>query len=202
MKIGVDFDNTIINYDMVFNRAGCEMGLIPDNLEPGKNSVRDYLRRVGKEDDWTWLQGYVYGTQLHHAEPYRGVMDFFRFCDENSITACIISHKTRYPYAGDKHDLHRSARMWIENNGFSVDVYFEDTKTAKVDRINTLGCGIFIDDLPEFLSLPGFPAGLVKILFDPSGKQRVAGDAQGWLHAGSWEQVLEMTKPYISRTLS
>ncbi|MNL71190.1 hypothetical protein D3C87_1963060 [compost metagenome] len=41
------------------------------------------------------------------------------------------------------------------------------TKDSKVARAAALGVDVFIDDLPEILAMPGFPAGMRAVLFDP-----------------------------------
>ena len=46
-------------------------------------------------------------------------------------------------------------------------VFFAETKQGKLDRIRELDCSHYIDDLPEFLLEPGFPAEVERILFDP-----------------------------------
>jgi hypothetical protein len=46
-------------------------------------------------------------------------------------------------------------------------VFFAETKQGKLQQIADLGCTHFIDDLPEFLLEPDFPAGVERILFDP-----------------------------------
>jgi len=61
MRIGIDFDNTIACYDGVFHAAALERGLIPADIGRDKNSVRDHLNGAGRNDDFTELQGYVYG---------------------------------------------------------------------------------------------------------------------------------------------
>ena len=192
MRIGIDFDNTIICYDHVFNKVGSEKGLVPDSLPLGKGHVRDYLRQADKEDEWIWLQGYVYGSQLQDAAPYEGVNSFFKFCNDTGIDCVIVSHKTRYPYSGDTYDLHESARKWIKEQQIDLDVYFELTKQAKVERIYKLGCSFFIDDLPEFLSLEGFPKGLKKILFDPLQKQ--AAYKEKFIYTNTWTDILSVIK--------
>ena len=186
MRIGIDFDNTIISYDKVFNRVGRELGIIPESLERGKEYVRDYLRSHDREEEWTRLQGYVYGTQLSHAEPYPDVNAFIEFCRVNNIPCFIVSHKTQYPYSGERYDLHEAAWEWINARNWGVEVYFEKTKEDKVKRIRDLDCSIFIDDLPEFLSLPGFPQNTVKILFDPLGKHL---NETKRIYAGSWDDI-------------
>jgi hypothetical protein len=167
MMIGIDFDNTIICYDEVFNRVALEKNLIPSELTLGKQYVRDHLRSVGREEEWITLQGYVYGTRLSDTHPFEGVKDFFLHCKEESIDFCIVSHKTLHPYKGYPYDLHKAAYQWLEKENINCKTFFELTKQEKVKRISSLGCSHFIDDLPEFLRLPGFPKALSKILFDP-----------------------------------
>src|SRR5262245_25183783 len=118
MRIGVDFDNTIVCYDEVFHRVALERGLIPPAVPVKKQAVRDHLRQIGREDDWTEMQGYVYGERMHDARPFPGALDFFRRMVVESIPVCIISHKTRHPYRGPKYDLHATAVGWLEQQGF------------------------------------------------------------------------------------
>ncbi|MCZ6679500.1 MAG: haloacid dehalogenase-like hydrolase [Candidatus Poribacteria bacterium] len=175
-RIGVDFDNTIICYDKLFHRVACEQSLIPADLPATKRHVRDCLRQCGKEDAWTEMQGYVYGARMHNAVPFPGVLGFFARCRVERISACIISHKTRYPYRGPRYDLHRCARDWLKHHGFydqnriglsSDQIYFEPTRRDKHSRIAEVGCSHFIDDLPEFLTALEFPSDVVLLLFDP-----------------------------------
>ncbi|NDC62910.1 MAG: aminoglycoside phosphotransferase family protein, partial [Planctomycetia bacterium] len=48
--------------------------------------------------------------------------------------------------------------------------FFEETKEAKLARIAAIGCTQFVDDLPELLVHPQFPAGVRRVLFDPHGR--------------------------------
>jgi hypothetical protein len=88
----------------------------------------------------------------------------------------IISHKTRHPYAGPAYDLHESASLWIETHlrvdgqrlFASENIFFEISKDAKLARIASEGCDIFIDDLPEIISSNAFPSSTKGLLFAPS----------------------------------
>jgi hypothetical protein len=92
------------------------------------------------------------------------------------FTLCIISHKTRFPFAGPKYDLHASASSWLlaqglvsSNSHESICVpFFETTKAAKLERIKLCRCDTFIDDLPEILFDDAFPAEVRRLLFDPN----------------------------------
>lgn len=176
MRIGIDFDNTIACYDGVFHAAALERGLIPPELGRDKNSVRDYLNGCGKASDFTELQGYVYGTRMELASPYPGFADFVARARKAGHDLFIVSHKTRHPILGPKHDLHAAARGFLFSNGLIGDgaeqidascVFFELTRDAKVRRIATLGCEVFVDDLPDIFGQPGFPEATRRILFDP-----------------------------------
>jgi hypothetical protein len=178
MRIGVDFDNTIVCYDEVFHRVAREQNLIPDSVPVNKGAVRDYLRKVGREPEWTEMQGYVYGTRMADAQPFPGVLDFFRRTVKAGIPICIVSHKTRHPYKGPQYDLHAAALGWLELNGFfdpqriglsRSEVFFELTLPSKLARIHAAGCTHFIDDLPELLAEPDFPSAVSRLLFDPAG---------------------------------
>jgi hypothetical protein len=65
-------------------------------------------------------------------------------------------------------------------------VYLELTKQAKLDRIGALGCDVFVDDLPEFLGEPSFPAGPRKVLFDPADAN---ADRADYTRVTSWAAV-------------
>jgi hypothetical protein len=70
------------------------------------------------------------------------------------------------------------------------------TKEAKVTRAADLCCDIFIDDLPEMLAMPGFPAGMRRILFDPDNRFAGAvGDGGETYRRTSWAAITaELTR--------
>lgn len=194
MRVGIDFDNTIVSYDTLFHRVAREQGLIPDGLPMSKVSVRDHLRREGKENLWTEMQGYVYGARMDEAAMYPGVRDFLQWARTEGLAVAIVSHKTRRPFLGPQYDLHAAARAWVEHHLQDEsgpllaprDVYFELTKEEKIARIRDIGCTHFIDDLPEILLAPDFPSAIQRILFDPEGHH--AG-AAGLHRVGSWSEI-------------
>lgn len=197
MKIGIDFDNTIVCYDRVFYDIAVEKSLVPKGIPANKNGVRNFLREADREDVWTELQGYVYGARMLDAQPFPGVREFFGECQRRNITLFIISHRTRHPFLGVLYDLHESAYGWLRSYGFlgtdgglipSGHVFFELTKSAKLQRIDQRNCDFFIDDLPEFLSEDDFPSSTKKILFDPNGVY----PEDPYVRANSWEKVHQL----------
>lgn len=176
MVIGVDFDNTVVCYDRLFYQLALERELIPVDLSADKESVRNYLRQQGREDDWTELQGWAYGERIGEATPFPGVAEFFALCRQRGVPVFVISHKTQWPVRGPQVNLHQAARGWLERHGFhdlaniglpAERVFCELTKSAKLQRIADIGCTHFVDDLPEFLLEPEFPRGVQRWLFDP-----------------------------------
>jgi hypothetical protein len=175
MRLGLDFDNTIVRYDALFHRVALEGGWIPPELPATKLQVRDHLRSQGREQTWIEMQGYVYGARMAEADMYPGVERFLQWARDRALAVCIVSHKTLHPFAGPKYDLHEASRAWVavrlrDASGPLVElssVHFELTKEAKFARIQALACTAFLDDLPEILLAPAFPKSASPILFDP-----------------------------------
>ena len=175
MIFGLDFDNTIVSYDALFHKVSVEQNLINSDFDINKIKIRDYLRSINKEDVWTKMQGYVYGFRMQEADAFPFVKDFFNKVIGSEHKIYIVSHKTRFPFLGEKYDLHNAAKNWIKNNLISnnlpqftlEDCFFESTKDEKVKKIQDLKCDIYIDDLPEILENQYFPENCKKILFDP-----------------------------------
>ena len=101
MRIGLDFDNTIVSYDALFHAVAVEKLLVPAETPVSKVEVRDYLRAIGNEPAWTELQGYVYGARMEQAEAYSGFFEFVRaallpaFVDDAGDHAVAIHRRAR-----------------------------------------------------------------------------------------------------------
>lgn len=179
MRIGIDFDNTIACYDGVFRAAAVETGLIgPDAaVAADRASLRDHLRSLGLDEAFTSLQGHVYGTRMDLAGLFPGLADVLARARAAGHELHVVSHRTPRPYAGPPHDLHAAAHRFLAAHGlvgasapFSPDsIHFEAGAAAKIARIRSLRCDVFIDDLPEILAAEAFPPATRAILLDPAG---------------------------------
>lgn len=177
IKLGLDFDNTIVYYDAAIAVLAEELFELPPEVPRTKLGLRDYLRAEGREPEWTVFQGELYGPGMRHAQPFEGAIETMLNLVAAGHELVIVSHRSRRPYAGKPHDLHAAARGWVAERLQSTELFAEDsdsvhfleTREGKVARISELGCHAFLDDLPEVLSDPEFPASAVGILFDPSG---------------------------------
>lgn len=174
IKLGLDFDNTLTNYDSLFFNLAFEKNLIPKNLEKSKVAVRKFLIDKNLENQFTLLQGEVYGIRIKEALQAEGMFKALKSIKSKGIKIVIVSHKSQYPFVGPKYDLHASAMKWLEKNKFFIptglnlskkDVFFELTKESKVRRIKSLGCTHYIDDLPEILKM--IDSRICKIFYNP-----------------------------------
>jgi len=198
MRIGLDFDNTIVCYDQAIALLAEELFELPEEVPRTKLGLRDHLRAKGHEPEWTAFQGELYGPGMRYAQPFEGAIATMHQLVAEGHELVIISHRSRQPYAGLPHDLHAAARGWVADRLQSaglfsaVDhearVHFLETRDQKVEMITHLGCGAFLDDLPEVLSAPGFPAAASGILFDPAGVSEASHES-GPIRITSWVQL-------------
>ena len=178
MRIGLDFDNTIVCYNEAIAFLAEELFQLPPDLSRTKIGVRDFLRAAGREQEWTAFQGELYGPGMDHAQPFEAAIATMQQLMAVGHELVIISHRSLRPYAGEPHDLHLAARNWIADRLESVGLFCEDTdhpsvhfletRDQKVAMIGELGCAAFLDDLPEVLKAPCFPIDTYPILFSPS----------------------------------
>jgi len=198
MRIGIDFDNTIVSYDELFHQVAREKNLIPADLPVNKVAVRNHLRSINQEDKWTLMQGEVYGLRMGEARAYDGMKDTIAAFKLTGHQVFIVSHKTKHPFMGPAYDLHQSARNWVDLNLVIGDtrlfepeaIFYELTKEEKIARVQALGCDLFIDDLPEILAMEGFAANMRKILFDPEGQHE--SYSESFERVSAWQAIRQL----------
>ncbi len=176
-RIGVDFDNTIACYDVVFLKVTQDMGYLLDHSCLTKSQVKQSILELSEGDLlWQKIQGQVYGKYMHQATVYPGFIEFLWLSKLRGDEVCIVSHKSEYGHFDEsKTKLRKAAKAWIKENlikatfsqAFSEanQIHFESTREDKVNRINQIGCDVFIDDLQEVFDEDDFPEKTEKILF-------------------------------------
>lgn len=197
LRIGIDFDNTIIAYDAVFRAAAQQRGLIDESFSGRKQAVRDAIRALPDgELAWQRLQGHVYGKGIAAATMVAGVKPFLCRCRAEGCDVAVVSHKTEYGHFDpDRVNLRQAALDWMAAQGlFEGDcailrenVFFEATRADKLKRIDALRLTHFIDDLEEVLTDPGFPPHVKRILF---AEERAAAAAV-YVSFPSWPEIAE-----------
>lgn len=177
MRIGIDLDNTIVCYDVLFSQLAIEAGLSIPVGGARKSLIREHFVALGRESEWTRLQGLAYGTRMLEAVPFPGVVEFVRDAQLAGHELFIVSHKTRFAIAGERIDLREAAVKWIGHYlnphipvpfELEANLFFADRKDVKLDIICSLGLTAFIDDLQEILLHPKFPGEVQRVWFAAS----------------------------------
>lgn len=202
MIIGIDFDNTIVNYDELMHSIGADWGLVGHATGWSKRRIRDAVRSLPDgEAQWQRVQAAAYGLRMSEAVPAEGVKAFFLACRQRRIPVRIVSHKTTYSNLGESRvNLHSAALAWLEQEGFfasggigvaRTDVHFAPSRGEKIARIRQLAITHFIDDLEETFNEPEFPERVEKILYssDPFGQ------VPGVTRLETWARIHEYLLP-------
>ena len=197
MRIGLDFDNTLVGYDHLFAEEAAAQGLV--DVRGGKRTLRDGLRALPDgERRWQAVQAAVYGRRMAEARLMPGADAFLRTCKAAGVLVVIVSHKTRHASLDPGGiDLRAAALSWMQSqdffatDGFGLDpdcVYFEPTRQDKIGRIGALGCTDFVDDLVEVFFEPAFPAEVRRHLYDPGETPAPPGPYTAYR---SWEALAD-----------
>jgi hypothetical protein len=187
LRIGIDFDNTIADYDRLFSRLAWEanVGLVaPDGnvVDESRMALRRRLRGSGPTGETAWrdLQALAYGPRMDGAFVFEGVRAFLATARAAGAETYVVSHKTRYALQDSErcHDLRASAMAWLDAQGLIGDdgfdrerIFFHETREEKIARILELDCDHFIDDLEEVFNEPAFPAHTTGHLLVADGRQ-------------------------------
>ena len=157
MKIGIDLDNTIINYSEVLNSVAQNLAIIDNNWFGSKEELKSFLKT--KENGlylWERVQGLAYGKFIFEASLFPGVFRFLWLCNERKIEVHIISHKTILGHHDSEHFLLREqAKKFLTAKGILkkgapenliASLTFCDTREQKIKIIKAKNLDYFIDD--------------------------------------------------------
>src|ERR1700722_8407930 len=119
LRIGIDFDNTIITYDDVFRASAAAGGVIAPGFSGNKQAVRDAIRLLPDgELAWQRLQGQVYGKGITDAKMVSGFAAFLRRANAEDCAVVVVSHKTEYGHFDpDRVNLRTAALDWMAEQG-------------------------------------------------------------------------------------
>jgi hypothetical protein len=197
--LAVDFDNTIVSYDELIYRVAVDMELLPKGHVLNKEEARRLIRlQADGELAWQRIQAAIYGPRIAEAQLIDGVVPFFQQCKARGIPVYVVSHKTEYASQDEtRTDLRSAAVGWMKGHGFFEEsglglspsnVYFEDTRSKKVERVMSLGCSHLIDDLEETFLEESFPADVEKLLYSPHAAH---SSIPGVRTVSSWEDIAD-----------
>ena len=197
LRIGLDFDNTIANYDQAFPDVARILGY--QTKATNKRDLKvELIASAEGETAWQKVQGLTYGKFIDQASLYPGVLEFVVRAKARNCEVFVISHKTQFGHFDEtKTSLRDAATAWmtskkIVGHGFAqVDeahIFYASTRDEKIAKIKELSLDIFIDDLSEVLTDSSFSAKTRKILFGPDLDQ-VANSDSAILTSQSWREI-------------
>lgn len=194
LRIGLDFDNTIANYDEAFPNVARILGY--NNSAVTKRELKQELLKLPDgETVWQKVQGLAYGRYIELASLYPGVREFVMRALAGGNEVFVVSHKTEHGhYDKQRTSLREAATSWLcrqnlvgdgETSIPASNVTFAGTREEKIQKITDLDLDVFIDDLTEVLCDRDFPKQTRKILFGRNLDREVgAVSMQSWREIG------------------
>lgn len=189
-KIGIDLDNTIIDYSIPINFFSKK------KLNKKKNSkekIKNYLARNFGLNAWTEAQEEIYGNLISKAKPFNDCKICLRFLKKENFNIYIVSHKTKKSEFSLKYNLQKKARIWIKKNLKNLikekNIFFCDTVEEKIKIINQKKFLYFIDDLPKILLHKSINKKCVKILFSKKKVRKLRS-------INNWKNILKFLKKH------
>jgi hypothetical protein len=200
MNIGIDLDNTLVDYEAAFRAAAetLHIALLPD--VQSKTQIRDYVRSTPDgERTWQRLQGLAYGRCVQaHAKLYPGVKRFLWRCRQKGHRVSIISHKTEFGHGDlEKVPLREVASEFLRAQGlverdacFVSEVVYESSYDEKIAAIRQHRFDWFIDDLAEVVRDLERDETLRVVRFEPGAPSRPGDSAEsGAPSLSDWQQI-------------
>ena len=202
MRIGLDLDNTIINYDSAFIAAANSLEVNLPEFCITKTEIKNFVRTLDQgEILWQRLQGKVYSEFIiSHGQLYPGVKRFLLHSKLAGHEVLIVSHKTLIAHYDDcELPIRELATQFLITNGLIggsyplvSSVYYESTREKKINKILSLEFDWFIDDLPEVLKQLESANSVTKIYFNSSVDSYLPPVSRGdekYFEVYSWQKI-------------
>jgi len=173
LSIGIDLDNTIIDYHNLFQTTLEQKTKTKLNRIFSKSNIKEIAKRDYGENFWADIQAKVYGKEIKKAKLMKGFDEFLLYARNKKFKLYIVSHKTNLSQNKEKnYKLIEAANLWLKTNNFFTlkafdesDIFFCDSLESKVKKINELDLDFFIDDLKDVIFHKNFPTKTCGILF-------------------------------------
>lgn len=194
LKIGIDLDNTIINYNSVFKKYlnKKEISISSSYKETLKKKI---LKDNISESKWMKIQGQTYGKNINQAKTFEGFLKFLTLASFYNVSIFIVSHKTLFGhYDKNKINLRKASLSFLKRNfRYKGEDYFSqiksinffDTFREKIEFINSCKFDYFIDDLPKVINRINLKK---KILFNSSQNIYI----KNCYNLSHWDQITKL----------
>lgn len=186
-KIGIDLDNTIVNYENSFKKYLRKNDIYSKSLD--KNKVKHLIKKSFKIVNWTEAQEEIYGKYVKFAKPYTYFKNFQKFALKNKFKIYIISHKTKFSEFSSKFNLHKASIRWLKKNIYLKDykIFFLNSFDKKINKINKINPDYFIDDLSQILLDKRLSKKINKIYFSKKKIDKIKNH-------DSWKKIIKYIK--------
>lgn len=157
MRIGIDIDNTSIDYSLSFTRKAENLTGVSLPRNMSKRDVQSFVVKTRGEELWTRIQGSVYSESPLNAEVSEGLREFLAIAKIQEAEVVFVSHKTRFPIVGPKVDLRKPVldfmklEKLIEPALNKSNVIFCESPNEKLEVIRESNFNFFIDDLVSII---------------------------------------------------
>jgi hypothetical protein len=189
IRFGFDFDNTLVNYD-----APAKTWATANNLRNIDSiaKLKNYYREKGKyEIEWLKVQEWLYTEGIWEASIQEGTNKLVDHLETRGAEMFIVSHKTSVS-AKSQLDLRTPARLWIDEVLRKVvdipvkNIFFEETRDLKINRIINLQITHFVDDLIEIFEEHNYPPNIMNFLL---AKNRTKVDSKNVIRIESIKDI-------------
>jgi hypothetical protein len=187
-SVGLDLDNTLIDYTQAYSKIAEIFGLTLVDLN--KDSIKQHLTDNKNDVEWQRFQSILYTQGLDYAKLAPGLLNFLKFCKTKCIKVSVVSHKTlTTPKKFGNLNLRTPALKWLKEQQLIPtlisleDIFFCSSKSLKIEKINQLKCEIFVDDLEEVLNDSSLNFDVKKVQFSNEQKSN---------SISNFEELIEM----------
>lgn len=182
IKIGIDLDNTIINYNESFKKYLKDHKIYLKKIN--KEEIKVLSNNHSKIKNWTEVQEEIYGNYIKFAKLFTHFKDFEKFAIKKKIQLFIISHKTKHSQFSKKYNLHKQSNIWLKRNinKKKYKIVYTNTINEKIKKIIQIKPDYFVDDLIKIFKDKNFPKNITKIYFSQNKNKTT-------LSFDNWKQI-------------
>jgi hypothetical protein len=155
MRICIDIDNTLLDYNSLFIKAAdLESVNLPLPLSfQDKNAVKNFVKEELKDEQlWLRIQGHCYGHLIEEAPLFDGALEAIKEIVASGHEVVIIGHKSKKSYCGSYTDLQEKSLKRLTVLGIVdvvgiVNIHYRETVEEKIKLIAKSKPDLLIDDL-------------------------------------------------------
>ena len=162
MRIGIDVDNTILDYSRGFLTEVRMLAGLEQTDNASKGDLKSVVTKTHGDEEWTKIQGRVYSSVPSGVEIFAGFPELLGALIKAGHSISYMSHKSRHPIAGPPIELRKPVTDYLYANKLispsqsAVSLTFFETKEEKISAIVDSSFDVYIDDLPEIIESVGF----------------------------------------------